>query len=880
MKILKFAAMVIGAVALVATGIGFVAGAGGLASAFSTGVAAMGISSAAASVGIGLGTLGKIALAAVAIDASMIAGVLMPKPSQGGSQTKWKADPHAGLPYVMGRTLVAGNVIYRRGHGASNEYQTVVTVLSIGPIGSIDSSYMNRTTVAFSGAGAATGTYAGYIWQKHQLGACPESSALAPPVGAPPGWTAAHKLSGLAAKINTFRYDAKAKDGLTAVPQPADIVHGVLVYDPRQDSTYPGGAGSCRAFDEATYVWSEDPHLHGLTWALGRWQNGVRVAGIGTGSHVPGGSVRGIDVASFVEGANLNDARGWKLGGQVTTRADTAWNCLKLMLQAGGARPVLVGGVITAINRAPRVSLATIGPDDIAGEYSFAATQKRRGRINGIIPQYRSEAHDWEYVPAGEISVPAYVALDGDERTREVTYGLVQDVHQVAQLAAYDICDAREAGPGTIPLKPYWLNFRPGDCVTFAPKADWSIKVLIDSRSMELQQGIVTYSVRGETDGKHAFALGKTGVAPSIVSLSYSDGAPQPGAGDWTLTGVTLTANGASIPALVVAGSVVPSSADAAVFDFRPWTSGLGDEDNWAGASVEAPTITRKEITGLTPGTQYQVGVRYRVRGVIGPRRILGPVTAGNLLPTGMARLLISNSSQGYVAITATDAAITIGTHDRIYADMTLSVTGATLTVDDASAAIAAETGYYLYYDDGARAGGAVTWHATTDFFAVQNSDAAPDRHFGGWILTDVVGGTGTSGRGSIPGGTAGGDPYCVADDTPILLADGRELPAAQIRRGMVLRTRHEHSLDWGNYPVCAISFVEADVFACLVEGKDGPVRIRATGDHRFWLGGEWVLARSIGTPCGRARVARITVAGAHTYVSAGVLSHNIKITG
>jgi hypothetical protein len=34
---------------------------------------------------------------------------------------------------------------------------------------------------------------------------------------------------------------------------------------------------------------------------------------------------------------------------------------------------------------------------------------------------------------------------------------------------------------------------------------------------------------------------------------------------------------------------------------------------------------------------------------------------------------------------------------------------------------------------------------------------------------------------------------------------------------------------------------------------------------------------RDLGVPDGNAWVARITVAGAHTYVSGGVLSHNIK---
>jgi hypothetical protein len=88
-------------------------------------------------------------------------------------------------------------------------------------------------------------------------------------------------------------------------PTVARVIKGVKVYDPRLDSTYPGGSGSCRALDEATYVYSENPWLHALTFALGRFQNGKRVMGVGM-------PIASIDVAAFVEAANIADANGWK----------------------------------------------------------------------------------------------------------------------------------------------------------------------------------------------------------------------------------------------------------------------------------------------------------------------------------------------------------------------------------------------------------------------------------------------------------------------------------------------------------------------------------------------------------------------------------------
>ncbi|MFZ3485278.1 phage tail protein [Sphingomonas sp. 3-13AW] len=618
MKALSTAALVIGAVAIASTGIGLAAGAS-LAGAFGSTVA-MG----AAATGIGASTFGAVLAGSALFTLSTVAQAVMPRPSEGGSQTKWKADPYAGLPYPMGRTLVSGNIVYRRGHGGeNNKYQTIVTVLALTRAASIDATFANRTTVSFDGAGNAIGTYRNLIYQRHQLGRCPEPTALVPPLGAPPGWTPQHKLSGLPAVMNTLVYDNKGKGQLTTEPKMGWIGHWALVWDPVQDDTYPGGSGPCRALQEETYVWSDDPHLHALTWCLGRWMNGKRVAGIGA-------PLAQIDVAAFVEGRNLNKVRGWTLGGQVVTRPDTAWNSMKAMLQAGGAKPVITGGQFSCINQAPRVSLATITAADIRGKSTFSGTQMRRNRINGVIPSYRSEAHDWEMVPAKVVRIAEAVALDGDERTREIAFPLVQDVDQVAQLAAYEILDAREAGPGSIPLGPWWLNYKLGDCVTFQPEPGWSTKVMITGRGIEPASGVVTYEVRTETDSKHPYALGQTGVAPPTANIVYDPSAAAPAVGDWSVAGVSLGTAGAATPALRISGAVNNASADAVIFEYRQFTGGAAD-GGWIMAGTDQPTTTVREIAGIAPEAGYEVAISYRVRGNVSERLVLGPVTSGNL---------------------------------------------------------------------------------------------------------------------------------------------------------------------------------------------------------------------------------------------------------
>jgi hypothetical protein len=122
-------------------------------------------------------------------------------------------------------------------------------------------------------------------------------------------------------------------------------------------------------------------------------------------------------------------------------------------------------------------------------------------------------------------------------------------------------------------------------------------------------------------------------------------------------------------------------------------------------------------------------------------------------------------------------------------------------------------------------------------------------------------------------GGGYGGGGWCVADDTPILLADGSEIQARFLRIGTLISTQHEDGMEWGDYPVEAIGFAWHPVFRA--EGFP-----RATAEHLFWIDDAWVRMDSIGVPDGSAWVAKIAVAQARTYVSAGVLSHNKRADG
>lgn len=573
------------------------------------------------------------AIAAVALNIAALAVPVKP-PGLGGTQTQFKSDPRAPIPIVVGRTMTGGNIVYWKSHGAKNKYLSLVSVLSL-TCASIDATLIDKEVQAFSGHAATGSKLEGLLWQDTQLGLCPEPGILTPGEGTPVGWTSNHKLSGLAAAMWTLLYDGKGKTTLTQVPKGGWLIHGVLCYDPRLDSTYPGGSGPQRANDQTTWAWSENPFVVGLTFAIGWRQNGIRVGGVGMG-------ISSIDLSAFVEGANVCDANGWTCGGSFTT-GDEKWGVLKAILQAGGGEPIRMGATLSCLVNTPRVPIATITDDDIIGRCSIPMAKTRRERFNGVIPTYRSEDHDWEVVPAGVVRNATYLAQDGTERTREIAYSMVQCVagetpDQVAKLAGYDIANAREAEPITLGLKTKWIGYRAGDCLECS-SAETGLagrQLIVKNRMLAPDTAAVTLTVRTENPDKHAEVLALVGVPAPTTDRNTAPDAAAPDAANWTLAGTTVSSAGGSVPALVVEGNAGDdSNATSIIFSVRPYDAGNGPDDGWQAIGVEPAGISRKVITeGIAPNADYEVSLQYLRSDQIfsvSDRLILGPETAGDL---------------------------------------------------------------------------------------------------------------------------------------------------------------------------------------------------------------------------------------------------------
>jgi len=597
------------------------------ASAVATFGASLGISAAAVATASTVATYAGLAAAAI----GLAGAALIPKPSfsNGGNPLSFQTNPQSGLPYCIGRTRMSGLRIHAdtydglsyKSEGKDDILAFAVMLSAGGEIEEIESFRADKEVVTFNPTtGMGTGSMTDWMAQKVSLGLSGVSAlALAFGGAFTPGWGPNHQLSGITHALWSLRGDPKGEHFGAGVPEPEWVGKWVKVYDPRKDSTYPGGSGTHRALDESTYGWSANPALHALTWALGRWQNGKRTLGIGA-------PIANIRVAEFVEAANVADANDWRCGG-VEWSTDAKWSTLKRMLQAGGAEPTMTGAMIGCRVNTPRVSIATVTGDNLLDSLSFSTTRSRRDRFNTVIPRFRSEDHDWEVISGSPVAVAEYITEDGAPRTKEIDFPLVQaeggvGLEQAGQLAAYEIVNSREAGPIRFTVGPQFVGVKTGDVITLdVPDEGLDAQpVLIRSRSIDPATFKITFEAETETDAKHDFALGKTTTPPPTYTPSPPDlTPPTPSGALWSIDAELVD----NAPAVVIAGACEFPGADAVLIEYRK----VGETDWQTMPKSEASAPVNLVISPVDPETDYEARLAYQSGNRIGGWLELGPVT-------------------------------------------------------------------------------------------------------------------------------------------------------------------------------------------------------------------------------------------------------------
>lgn len=283
-----------------ATGGASVLAAGATAAAGSTVIAGVAFSA-------GLGSM-FLGLAVSSILTGVMGQFLGPKtPKTQLSRLNVSLDPSTPRKIVLGTTAMPLDLRYHESSGTNQEFVDYIIAVAAHKVASIDEIWFEEK-LAWSASGGVTATYDGYLTVDTRTEG---TAANTISINGGSKWGSSRRLTGCAyvhlRVKRTGNVKAAESPLVSGLPSRITIIgEGALLYDPRKDSTVPGGSGSHRADDQSTwgaYTDADDcdnPVLQLLWWLLGWNINGKLSVGCG----VP---YTRIDMESFITAANICD---------------------------------------------------------------------------------------------------------------------------------------------------------------------------------------------------------------------------------------------------------------------------------------------------------------------------------------------------------------------------------------------------------------------------------------------------------------------------------------------------------------------------------------------------------------------------------------------
>lgn len=398
-------------------------------------------SAALIAAGVATGNPGLIA-AGVSMGASALAK--RPKSPQTSPESidrlNASIDPRTPRKMVFGRTAMATDIRDQE-YTDSQTYLHRFIVVAAHKVQAIEEIWFDDK-IAWTVGGGVQGEYVGYLSVTPILEG---NSGNAINISARMGST--RRFTGLA--YVHLRYKLTGNSKKTESPFAQGIASrmtirgkGAFVYDPRLDSTVPGGSGSHRADDQTTWTWSDsacrNPALQKLWYMLG-W----KIAGkLSVGRGIPPAR---IDLESYAIAANLCDETVTLAAGGtepryradgVFTEADSPTVVIDNFKAAMNADLDDVGGKLrlTVFHNDLADPVAAFDDDDMIDGFNWKQTPSLVESFNVVRGSYTdpSDKSLYQLVDYPQVDL---ASLDGIERPDSFDLSLVQSPSQAQRLA-------------------------------------------------------------------------------------------------------------------------------------------------------------------------------------------------------------------------------------------------------------------------------------------------------------------------------------------------------------------------------------------------------------------------------------------------------------
>lgn len=354
-------------------------------------------------------------------------------------------NPEAFRKIVFGKTASALDLRFWEVYGTNGTQYDEVIALASHQIYSIKELYC-ETDLAIDASNAAQGKYAGNLSRVTKLGAPGQTSLSA---GGGTQWLNTATMTGVAhMALKWVKNDDKLPNGPPS--RYTQIVEGALVYDPRRDSTQPGGSGTHRINDQTTWAYAttdsngvpigRNNALQALWYLLGwRVQNPVTsewvlVAGRGVDPN-------DINIQSFITGANNCEAAGYYTDMILSTEDEHTSNEDKITANGLIAQLIDPGGLWSYYANVDDTSSVAVylTDDDIldAGEVSWNEYKGMSEQFNQVVGKFVDPSTTALYQPRAYPMVrdSTYETNLGVKRRKTQDFEQVQDALLAQKLA-------------------------------------------------------------------------------------------------------------------------------------------------------------------------------------------------------------------------------------------------------------------------------------------------------------------------------------------------------------------------------------------------------------------------------------------------------------
>ncbi len=384
---------------------------------------------------------------------------------------------------ILGRVATGGDLVECWNHNSGtgdasvNRAEVLVIKLADHEVDALEGFYVNDEYYSFTGDGTVPAfDIPGWGWglqvyfRNGAAGQTPPSSIVSTSNG---NWDNDKTMTGCA---HVFVRYADKKDRTiwpSGRPRFLWVVRGAKLYDPRKDSTIPGGSGAHRYATPSTWEWSNNPYLCRYNWVRGIYNRGGVTPQLMVGRGLtaqeapPERAISRANICDELVGLKSGGTeKRYACGGMISSH-DVGIDVEEWFAASMGGDIADRDGIVDIDPGEAKSAVAEVTDDDlIVGQpISFSAYLNENQRCNTVVARFVDPTQRWQ-----DVSAPTrrdYADVISDGRPYEVSLDLpwVQSNTQAQRIAEIRRRQGRLERSFQFTLGPRFIGLECGDWI-------------------------------------------------------------------------------------------------------------------------------------------------------------------------------------------------------------------------------------------------------------------------------------------------------------------------------------------------------------------------------------------------------------------------------